>query len=81
MHIQFDRIINAPEISLTDFATARSDILAVTAFPRVVWRQIRSRNPNERLNREIRRRTNVVGILPPPTFDHSIDRRDAGGTP
>ena len=68
VHAQFDRVIEALATKLPTVADhlqdARADILAFTAFPKEIWRQIWSNNPNERLNREIRRRTDVVGIFP-----------------
>ena len=44
--------------------TARDDVLAFLYFPQEHWRKILSTNPLERLNKEIKRRTNVVGIFP-----------------
>jgi putative transposase len=43
---------------------AEEDVLAYAAFPAEHWHQIWSNNPLERLNKEVKRRTNVVGIFP-----------------
>jgi putative transposase len=68
VHAQFGRVVDALEAKLPaaaeHLAAAEADLLAFTAVPREIWRQIWSSNPQERLNKELRRRTDVVGIFP-----------------
>lgn len=68
VHAQFNRVIDQLR---TQFPTTaeflidtEADLLAFSLFPGEHWRQIWSNNPQERLNKELRRRTDVVGIFP-----------------
>ncbi len=65
---QFERITETLAGQFPDVANmlsqAREDLLAFTHFPEAHWRKIWSTNPLERLNREIKRRSDVVGVFP-----------------
>ena len=65
---QLDRVVDQLAARFPDVAAAlvdmAPDLLAFTAFPKEHWKQCWSNNPQERLNKELRRRTDVVGIFP-----------------
>ena len=68
VHAQLDRVTDQLQNRFPQVASlldeAGPDVLAFSSFPLAHWKKIWSNNPQERLNKEIRRRTDVVGIFP-----------------
>ena len=68
VHVQLEKVVEQLSERFPDassmLAEAGADILSFTGFPPAHWKQVWSNNPQERLDKEIRRRTDVVGIFP-----------------
>ena len=68
VHVRYDEVADTladrfPKAA-ESMRAAKTDVLAFSTFPRAHWRKIWSNNPLERLNKEVKRRSNVVGIFP-----------------
>ena len=68
VYAQFDRLLDCVDQKLPEvhdhLDRARADLLSFTGFPKEIWTQIWSNSPTEGPNKEIRRRTDPVGIFP-----------------
>ena len=67
VHLQLDRVVDQLNDRFPDASSmlteVGADVLAFTSFPGSHWKQVWSNNPQERLNKENQRRTDVVGIF------------------
>ncbi len=68
VHIQHGKVVEQLAECFPQAASmldeAGADVLSFSGFPEAHWKQVWSNNPQERMNKEIRRRTDVVGIFP-----------------